>query len=155
MNTLIENSSPVFSVKKYLKKFDLTGVKFHPRIFKQKKYVSIPGSIITIISFAILIYRIIISINTILNRTNFKVTTKKDLELNKTFTVNNLNIQIYLLAEKELLMKFTNYIEEVYSNKTNFEIMKGYYIPCYNYDFNNSSFLITNEVFESLNSFNA
>ena len=33
--------------------------------------------------------------------------------------------------------------------------MKGYYIPCYNYDFNNSSFLITNEVFESLNSFNA
>ena len=50
---------------------------------------------------------------------------------------------------------FTNYIEEVYSNKTNFEIMKGYYIPCYNYDFNNSSFLITNEVFESLNSFNA
>ena len=52
-------------------------------------------------------------------------------------------------------MKFTNYIEEVYSNKTNFEIMKGYYIPCYNYDFNNSSFLITNEVLESLNSFNA
>ena len=133
----------------------MKGVKFQPKIYLNQNICFNSRVIITLTSFFILIYRIIILINTRLNRTNFKVTTEKDIELNKTFTVNNLNIQIYLLAEKEFTNKvmFTNYIEEVYSNKTNFEIMKGYYIPCYNYDFNNSSFLITNEVFESFKFF--
>ncbi len=33
--------------------------------------------------------------------------------------------------------------------------MKNYYLPCYRYDFNNNSFLSSNEVFETRNEYNA
>ena len=92
MNTLMENISESFSLKKWFKNLDMTGVKYQPNIFKTKKYNSISGTIITLISFFIIIYRIIMSIKMILNKTNFKVTTERDTELNENFTVY---IQIY------------------------------------------------------------
>ena len=49
----------------------MTGVNYEPKIFKTKKYVSIPGSIITLTCISILVYSIILSIKTILNRTKF------------------------------------------------------------------------------------
>ncbi len=155
MNTLIENSSPVFSLKKYLKKFDLTGVKYHPRIFKQKKYVSIPGSIITIISFAILTYRIIISIESMLNKTNFQVSTERETELNENFTVSNLSLQVCLMSTKFFSREgvFTNYYIEIKGEKTTKEIIKGYDINCYYYDFNGSTFLTNDDFFNNLNSY--
>ena len=155
MNTLIENSSPVFSVKKYLKKFDLTGVKYHPRIFKQKKYVSIPGSIITIISFAILIYRIIISIESMLNKKNFQVSTERETELNENFTVSNLSLQVCLMSTKFFSREgvFTNYYIEIKGEKTTKEIIKGYDINCYYYDFNGSTFLTNDDFFNNLKSY--
>ena len=71
MSSLIENSDNYFSLKKLFKKIDMTGVKYQPKIFKTKKYVSIPGSIITLTCISILVYSIILSIKTILNRTKF------------------------------------------------------------------------------------
>ena len=157
MSSLIENSDNYFSLKKLFEKIDMTGVKYQPKIFKTKKYVSIPGSIITLTCISILVYSIILSIKTILNRTNFKVTTERGTELNTTFTVYNLSLQLCLLdnIEFQRLGIFTNYYEEVYATKTSLEIMDNFYLPCYNYDFNNNSFLTTNEVFQTENIYNA
>ena len=157
MSSLIENSDNYFSLKKLFKKIDMTGVNYEPKIFKTKKYVSIPGSIITLTCISILVYSIILSIKTILNRTNFKVTTERGTELNTTFTVYNLSLQLCLLDDIEFqrLGIFTNYYEEVYPTKTSLEIMDNFYLPCYNYDFNNNSFLTTNEVFQTENIYNA
>ena len=49
MNTLMENISESFSLKKWFKNLDMTGVKYQPKIFKTKKYNSISGIIITLI----------------------------------------------------------------------------------------------------------
>ena len=157
MSSLIENSENYFSLKKLFKKLDMTGVTYEPKIFKTKKYVSIPGSIITLMCISILIYRIIFSIKNILNRTNFQVKTERDSELNITFPVYNLSLELCLLEdiEFETLGVFTNYFEEIYATKTSLEIMKNYYLPCYRYDFNNNSFLSSNEVFETRNEYNA
>ncbi len=157
MSSLIENSENYFSLKKLFKKLDMTGVTYEPKIFKTKKYVSIPGSIITLMCISAIIYRIIISIKNILNRTNFQVKTERDSELNINFTVYNLSLELCLIEdiEFETLGVFTNYFEEIYGIKTLYEISKNFYLPCYRYDFNNNSFLSSNEVFETRNEYNA
>ena len=157
MSSLIENSENYFSLKKLFKKLDMTGVTYEPKIFKTKKYVSIPGSIITLMCISAIIYRIIISIKNILNRTNFQVKTERDSELNINFTVYNLSLHLCLIEdiEFETLGVFTNYFEEIYGIKTLYEISKNFYLPCYRYDFNNNSFLSSNEVFETRNEYNA
>ena len=144
MNTLMENISESFSLKKWFKNLDMTGVKYQPKIFKTKKYNSISGTIITLISFFIIIYRIIMSIKMILNKTNFKVTTERDTELNENFTVYYLDLQVCILSSKLFKSEgiFTNYYENIKSSMTSFPISKYYSLPCYYYNFYNMTFNI-------------
>ena len=157
MNTLIENTSESFSIKRWFKNLDMTGVKYQPKIFKARKYNSISGTIITLISFFIIIYRIIMSIKIILNKTNFKVTTERDIEVNQNFTVYDLDLQVCLLSTKLFKIEgvFTNYYENVKATMSSFPISNTYSLPCYFYNFYNITFNHTGELFNSLNSYNA
>ena len=157
MNTLIENTSESFSIKRWFKNLDMTGVKYQPKIFKARKYNSISGTIITLISFFIIIYRIIMSIKIILNKTNFKVTTERDIEINQNFTVYDLDLQVCLLSTKLFKIEgvFTNYYENVKATMSSFPISNTYSLPCYFYNFYNITFNHTGELFNSLNSYNA
>ena len=157
MNTLMENTSDSFSLKKWFKKFDMTGVKYQPKIFKAKKYNSISGTIITLISFFIIIYRIIMSIKIILNKKNFKVTTERDTELNQNFTVYDLDLQVCLLSSKLFKTEgiFTNYYENIKPTMTSLPISTYYSLPCYYYNFYNITFISNDDLFNSLNSYNA
>ena len=156
MNTLMENISESYSLKKWFKNLDMTGVKYQPKIFKTKKYNSISGTIITFISIFIIIYRIIMSIKMILNKTNFKVTTERETELNQNFTVYDLDLQVCLLSSKLFKNEgiFTNYYENIKSTMTSFPISKYYSLPCYYYNFYNMTFNTTGDLFDSLNSYN-
>ena len=157
MNTLIENTSESFSIKRWFKNLDMTGVKYQPKIFKARKYNSISGTIITLISFFIIIYRIIMSIKIILNKTNFKVTTERDIEINQNFTVYDIDLQVCLLSTKLFKIEgvFTNYYENVKATMSSFPISNTYSLPCYFYNFYNITFNHTGELFNSLNSYNA
>ena len=97
------------------------------------------------------------SIKMILNKTNFKVTTDRDTELNENFTVYDLDLQVCILSSKLFKSEgiFTNYYENIKSTMTSFPISKYYSLPCYYYNFYNMTFNTTGDLFESLNSYNA
>ena len=49
MNSFLKKSHKFQILKNYFKKIDLTGVKYQPKIFNHKKFVSIPGALITLL----------------------------------------------------------------------------------------------------------
>ena len=97
------------------------------------------------------------SIKIILNKTNFKVTTERDIEINQNFTVYDLDLQVCLLSTKLFKIEgvFTNYYENVKATMSSFPISNTYSLPCYFYNFYNITFNHTGELFNSLNSYNA
>ena len=155
MNSFLKKSHKFQILKNYFKKLDLTGVKYQPKIFNHKKFVSIPGALITLLCISLILYRIIMSIKTILNKNNFKVTTERDTELNINFTVFDLNLEICLMFDNPFSREgiFTNYYEEIKPEYIKRDIVAGYEIPCYYYNFSNNSFLINDDFFNSLKSF--
>ena len=149
----MEESKINISLKKYIKKCDLNGVYFHPKIFHSRKYISIPSSLITILFFLIIFSRIFILIYDIISKSNFNFKYEKDFELNKSFIINDLNIQICFFEEIELNNFFTNFIQEIYSVKNSYEIYDNYFIPCYLFKFENISLKRINTIFQKENLF--
>ena len=73
------------------------------------------------------------SIKLILNKTNFKVRSERDTELNQNFTVYDLDLQVCILSSNLFKTEgiFTNYYENIKATMTSFPISKYYSLLCY------------------------
>ena len=125
----------------FFKHVDIFGVGFNAKIFAQKQYKTLYGSFLTIIFFALAIYKLGIILSQTINKTNFTVTEEKDILSGENQTISSFFITVCAGISDNESFEFWgmsgtdgSYIDPHY-NET---VSKNNEEHCYSYNISNS-----------------
>ena len=122
-----------------IKYIDLFGAAYEPKIFSKNKYKSIYGAILSLVLFALIIYKIYRMSRIIISKTDYSVSVEKNILngenqiLNPfflTFCVNKSNHNSFIFSP---MIDYNNKTVASTYNKSNSNFFG---LSCYSYDLN-------------------